>query len=96
MGKSNEQKVAEALVELTENHWFNPATLGRILSNQPIYTLDRVMEMISQIIHYQNQRFQEEYNNGRTSHGLLLANELNKTLKQLSHTNQYTNIKLPK
>jgi len=83
VGKSKEQKVAEALVELTESHWFNPAVFGRMLSDQPIYTIDRVMEMVVQIINHQSNRYESELKNERTSEGLILANELSQVIKLL-------------
>lgn len=93
MSKTPETKVAEQLINLTESHWFNPATLGRYMADQPLYTIDRVMEMIAQTIHYLNKRYGQEQINGRTSEGLLLAAKLDKTIKSIKHTD---NIKLPK
>ena len=93
MSKTPEIKVAEQLINLTESHWFNPATLGRYMADQPLYTIDRVMEMIAQTVHYINKRYGQEQINGRTSEGLLLAAKLDKTIKSIKHTD---NIKLPK
>jgi hypothetical protein len=93
---SNEDKVSKALAEITENHWFNPATMARQLSNEPIYTIDRLMELVAQIVHYQSQRYENEYQNGRTSEGLFLAKELNTQLKQLKKKYKFNNIHLPK
>jgi hypothetical protein len=84
---SKEQKVAEAIAELTESHWFNPAIMGRILSDQPIYTLDKIMDMVKWIIHYQNQRYKVEQVAGRTSEGLLLAHELDTQIKNMGGNN---------
>jgi len=80
---SKETKVAESLVELTESHWFNPASMARYLSEQPIYTIEQVMELVKWIIHYQDQRYRHELENGRTSEALLLAKELNNHIKDL-------------
>lgn len=93
MSKTPEIKVAEQLVNLTESHWFNPATLARYMADQPIYTIDRIMELVAQIVHYQNKRYGQEQVNGRTSEGLLLAAKLDKVVKSIKHTD---NIKLPK
>jgi hypothetical protein len=93
MTHTPETKVAEQLINLTESHWFNPATLGRYMADQPLYTIDRVMEMIAQTIHYLTNRYGLEQINGRTSEGLLLAAKLDKTIKSIKHTD---NIKLPK
>jgi hypothetical protein len=100
--KTREIKVAEALVNLTEDHWFNPAILARYLTDQPFYTVDRIMELIAQTIRWQANRYNDEldtedgiYNSGMTSEGLFLANELNQTLNKLIKTYKWENIKLP-
>ena len=79
---SKEQKLAEALAEATESHWFNPAQMARILSDQPIYTLDQIMELVKWIIHYQDQRYNSERLNGRTSKGLMLAHHLKSEIER--------------
>jgi hypothetical protein len=100
--KTREIKVAEALVNLTEDHWFNPAILARYLTDQPFYTVDRIMELVAQIIRWEANRYTDEldtedgiYNSGLTSEGLFLANELNQTLNRLIKTYKWENIKLP-
>ena len=100
--KTEEQKVAEAIANATENHWFNPATIGRKLADQPFYTIDRIMEMITQIIRYQALRHNDElttdsgiYNSGMTSEGLFLANELDKLIRQLAKQYKWENLSLP-
>ena len=93
MSKTPETKVAEQLINLTESHWFNPATLGRYMADQPLYTIDRVMEMLAQTVHYLNKRYGQEQVNGRTSEGLLLANRLDMLIKSIKHTD---NLQLPK
>jgi hypothetical protein len=102
MSKTREIKVAEDLVNLTEDHWFNPAILARYLTDQPFYTVDRIMELVAQIIRWQANRHTDEldtedgiYNSGMTSEGLFLAHSLNETLTQLSKTYKWENIKLP-
>lgn len=102
MSKTREIKVAEDLVNLTEDHWFNPAILARYLTDQPFYTVDRIMELVAQIIRWQANRHNDElntedgiYNSGMSSEGLFLANELNKTLTKLNKTYVWENIKLP-
>jgi hypothetical protein len=96
MAKSPADKVADQLVELTENHFFNPAIFGRVLSDQPLYTTDRIMEMVAQIISYQAKRYKTEATNGRTSEGLFLAKELDRMLIHLTDTYKWQNLKLPK
>ena len=100
--KTKEIKVAEQLVNLTEDHWFNAAILARYLTDQPFYTIDRIMELVAQIIRWQSNRHKDEldiengiYNSGMTSEGLFLANELNETLNKLIKTYKWENIKLP-
>jgi hypothetical protein len=102
MSKTKEIKVAEDLVNLTEDHWFNPAILARYLTDQPFYTVDRIMELVAQIIRWQANRHNDElntedgiYNSGQSSEGLFLANELNETLNRLIKTYKWENIKLP-
>jgi hypothetical protein len=94
--ESNELKIAQQLATITESHWFNPAVLGRYLSNQPLYTIDRIMEMVVQIIRYQDLQFAVENQNGRTSEGLFLAHQLNKDIQKLAKKYDWQNIKLPK
>jgi hypothetical protein len=100
--KAQEIKVAEQLVNLTDDHWFNPAILARYLTDQPFYTVDRIMELVTQIIRWQSNRHNDElntqdgiYNSGQTSEGLFLANELNETLNRLIKEYKWKNIKLP-
>lgn len=95
MTQTPEMKVAEQIANLTESHWFNPATFGRILSDQPLYTIDRIMEMVSYILRKQAVRFESEKEHGQTSEGLFLANELNDYLEQLTAKYDWQNLKLP-
>jgi hypothetical protein len=99
--KTPEQKVAEQLVNLTEDHWFNAASLARYITDQPYYTTDRIMELVAQIIKWGGRRHEDEltpsgiYESNSSSEGLFLANELSKTLDQLIKTYQWDNLKLP-
>lgn len=93
--KTPETKVAEQLVNLTENQWFNPAVFGRYLSEQPHYTIDRIMEMITQILKYQNIRYQHDIEQGQTSEGLQLANELHHAVKAVQELKNFKNLTLP-
>ena len=95
MAKTPADKVADQLVDLTENHFFNPALFGRKLADQPIYTTDRIMEMVAQIISYQAKRYKTEATNGKTSEGLFLAKELDRMLKHLTDSYKWNNLKLP-
>jgi len=40
--KTKEQKLADDLANVVEDHWFNPAILAHLLSNQPHFTIDRL------------------------------------------------------
>ena len=99
--KTPEQKVAEQLTNLTEDHWFNAASLARYLTDQPYYTTDRIMELVAQIIKWGGRRHEDEltpsgiYQSNSSSEGLFLANELSKTLDELTKTYQWDNLKLP-
>ena len=95
MSKSPEMKIAEQLANLTESHWFNPAVLGRMLSEQPYYTIDRVMELVAHIIRNQSIKHKHEAEKGNTTEGLLLANELQKHIELIKTQYQFKNIKLP-
>jgi hypothetical protein len=97
MSKTPETKVVEQIANLTESHWFNGAILGRQLSEQPLYTLDRIMEMVVHILRNQSIRHKKEAEkNGITSEGLLLANELYNKLEVIKKQYNFTNLKLPK
>ena len=99
--KTPEQKVAEQLTNLTEDHWFNAASLARYLTDQPYYTTDRIMELVAQIIKWGGRRHEDEltpsgiYESNTSSEGLFLANELSKTLDKLVKTYKWENLKLP-
>ena len=94
--KTPESKVAEQLVNLTENQWFNPAVFGRYLSEQPHYTIDRIMEMVAYILKYNNIRYQHDLEHNQTSNGLVLSNELFNALKAIEELNEFPNLTLPK
>jgi hypothetical protein len=96
MSKSPEIKVAEQLTNLMDDHWFNATIFGRYLAEQPIYTIDRVMEMVASIISEQAKMYQLLRLKGTSSEGLLLANELNECIKAYQEVTVISNLKLPK
>ena len=96
MSKSPEIKVAEQLTNLMDDHWFNSTIFGRYLAEQPIYTIDRVMEMVASIISEQAKMYQLLRLKGTSSEGLLLANELNECIKAYQEVTVISNLKLPK
>jgi len=96
MSKTPETKVAEQLTNLMDDHWFNPTIFGRYLAEQPLYTIDRVMEMVASIISEQAKTYVLHMTKGETTEGLLLANELNECIKAYQEVNVISNLKLPK
>ena len=96
MSKSPEIKVAEQLTNLMDDHWFNPTIFGRYLAEQPLYTIDRVMEMIASVISEQAKTYVLHKSRGESTEGLLLANELNECIKAYQENTVITNLKLPK
>ena len=96
MAKTTEIKLAEQLANLTDDHWFNPAIFGRYLAEQPMHTIDRVMEMVAYIISEQAKTYEVHKVRGTSSEGLLLANELNECIKAYQEVNVISNLKLPK
>jgi hypothetical protein len=92
MSKTPEIKVAESLVNLTESHWFNPTIFGRYLAEQPMYTIDRIMEMVVSIISEQSKIHGR---NNSTSEGIMLAVELNECIKAYQENVKLNNLKLP-
>jgi len=96
MSKTQETKLAEQLANLADDHWFNPAIFGRYLAEQPLYTIDRIIEMIASIISEQAKMYELLRLKGTSSEGLLLANELNECIKAYQEVNVISNLKLPK
>jgi len=96
MSKTPETKLAEQLTNLMDDHWFNPTIFGRYLAEQPMYTLDRVMEMVVSIISEQAKIYVLHKSRGESTEGLLLANELNECIKAYQEVNVISNLKLPK
>ena len=96
MSKTIEIKVAEQLVNLTDDHWFNPTIFGRYLADQPVYTIDRIIEMLASVISEIDKVYELLKVSGTSSEGLLLANELNECVKAYMEVNVISNLKLPK
>ena len=96
MTKTTEIKIAEQLTNLMDDHWFNPTIFGRYLAEQPLYTIDRVMEMVVSIISEQAKTYALHKVRGESTEGLLLANELNECIKAYQEHTVISNLKLPK
>ena len=95
MSKTQEIKVAESLVNLMDDHWFNPTMFGHYLAEQPLYTIDRIMEMVVSVISEQAKMYNVYSNQGTHTEGLMLANELNECIKAYQQDNNLVNLKLP-
>lgn len=95
MSKTPEIKVAEQLTNLMDDHWFNPTMFGRYLAEQPLYTIDRVMEMVVSIISESSKTYVLHKGRGESTEGLMLANELNECIKAYQEENKLVNLKLP-
>ncbi len=94
--KTKEQQIAELLTNSLEDHFFNPAALGRYLADQPTYTLDRVMEVVAWVIEKQARRYDREVEtNGVLSEGLAIASKLDLVIDKIKEQNELKNVKLP-
>jgi hypothetical protein len=75
--KTDEEKIAEQLAKVLDNHWFNPMICANIIVNNfPLYTQDRLMELIKEIIRYQAGNFEPYWAEGITSEALMLSSHL--------------------
>ena len=94
--KSKERQIAELLCNSVEDHFFNPATLAGYLADQPTYTLDRIMEVVTWVIEKQARRYEREVENGgMVSEGLALAYKLDQVVDKIKEKNTFNNLKLP-
>ncbi len=93
--KTTETKLANSIADAVEDHWFNPAILAHLLSNQPHYTIDRIMEVVAHLLKFNSKRFKADFEQGVSSEGLLLSNELNNHLNKLKSVYDFENLRLP-
>jgi len=94
--KTKEQQIGELLANSVEDHFFNPAALGRYLAEQPTYTIDRVMEVVAWIVEKQAERYRREVaNNGTVCEGLIIANMLDKVIDKIKVSNDLKSVSLP-
>lgn len=83
MKKTDEQKAVEVLVKAMDNNWFNPAIFANLIVNeQPLYTQDKLIELITYIIQYQAERFKGVSDITELSEGLVLATALNEVIEE--------------
>jgi len=92
---SKEIKVGELLANSVEDHYFNPATLGYYLSQQPNWTIDRVMEVVCWIIEKNARIYEAKAGHQEISEGLALAYKLDQIVDRIKEANNFNNIKLP-
>ena len=92
---SKEIKVGELLANSVEDHFFNPATLGHYLSNQPHWTIDRVMEVVCWIIEKNARIYEAKAGHQEISEGLALAYKLDELVDRIKKANNFKHIKLP-
>ncbi len=94
--KTKEQQIGELLANSVEDHFFNPAALGRYLADQPIYTIDRIMEVVAWIVEKQAERYRREVaNDGTVCEGLIIANMLDKIIDKIKVSNDLKSVQLP-
>jgi hypothetical protein len=94
--KTKEEQIGELLANSVEDHFFNPAALGRYLADQPTYTLDRIVEVVAWIVEKQAERYRREMsNNGTVSEGLIISNMLDQMIDKIKVTNDLKSVKLP-
>ena len=95
MAQSRETKLGEQISNLVEDHFFNPAQVGYYISQQPTYTVDRIMELIAWVIEKQARRYERDAGNTPVSEGLWLAAELDKVVDNYKAKYKFEHIKLP-
>ena len=94
--KTKEQQIGELLANSVEDHFFNPAALGRYLAEQPIYTIDRIIEVVAWIVEKQAERYRREVaNEGTVCEGLIIANHLDKVIDKIKVSNDLKSVQLP-
>lgn len=74
--KTDEQKLVEQITSALDNHWFNPVLLAQLIIQHPIYTQEKLMDLMKEIIKVQASRFEVEWEHGQTAEGLMLAAHL--------------------
>ncbi len=80
--KAIESNLANEIAKAVDWHYFNPAVVANVIStDMPLYTQDRVMELVKWIIKYEARRFQVEWEKGNTTEGLMMADLLNDVIE---------------
>ena len=94
--KTREEKLVEQVVEAIGHTEFQPALFANLIVNQyELSTQEQLMDLVCEIIRFQARRMPLDWEAGKTSEALLLADtlaellntiraeDLNKTLSQL-------------
>jgi hypothetical protein len=92
---SKEIKVGELLANSVEDHFFNPATLGYYLSQQPNWTIDRVMEVVCWIIEKNARIYEAKAGHQEISEGLAIAYKLDQIVDRIKEANDFKHVRLP-
>ena len=95
MATSKEIKLGELIANSVEDHWFNPATLGHYLSQQPHWTIDRVMEVVLWIIEKNAGVYKDKAGHQEVSEGLAIAYKLDQVVDRIKQANQFNHIRIP-
>ena len=93
---TTERKLADSIANEVEDHYFNAGVLASHLMDNPLYTIDRIMEIVAHIVNSASVRAHTDELVGVTSEGLILANGLNAAMKQIKDTYQFESLKLPR
>jgi len=81
--KTDEEKIVEQLQVVLDNHWFNPMICASIIVNHlPLYTQDRLMELMKEVIKQQAGNFKAAWEEGYTSEALMLSSHLAEVIEQ--------------
>lgn len=96
MKLTKEQKLAFSIADSVEEHWFNSSIIGHILSDQPHFTIDRIMELVAHIIKHNAERYKGDVAAGEVAEGSILAYELQQAIEDIKQFYEFNNIKLPR
>ena len=82
--KAVESNLVNDICKAVDWHYFNPAVAADVISTDlPLYTQDRIMELVKWIIKFEARRYKTEWEKGITTEGLMLADALNDVLEAL-------------
>lgn len=93
---TTERKLADLIATEVEDHYFNSGVLAGHLMDNPLYTIDRIMEIVAHVINSASNRAKVDEVVGTTSEGLILAHSLNAAMKQIKDRYQFESLKLPR